>query len=67
MKKDLFAFCCQNNFVNQLKVAAHAEVDSFISHSHRVQNLENRVDEATEKAVVDYAVEYPAYGQFRRT
>ena len=33
--------------------------------SRRQPNLKNRVDEATEKAVIEFAIEFPAYGQLR--
>lgn len=38
-------------------------VDAFIDKSFRAPNLKNRVDETTEEAVVDYAIQYPALGQ----
>ncbi len=40
-------------------------VEALLEKPRRGPNLKNRVDEATENAVVDYAVEYPAYGQVR--
>jgi len=33
--------------------------------SHRKPNPKNRVNEVTEKTVVDFAIEMPAYGQLR--
>ena len=38
-------------------------VEALLEKPRRVPNFKNRVDEETESAVVDYAVEYPAYGQ----
>jgi len=40
-------------------------VDALLDKSRRQPNLKNRVDEPTETAVVDYAVEQPAHGQVR--
>ena len=40
-------------------------LEALINQDRRVPNLKNRVDEATERAVVDYAIEYPAHGQHR--
>ena len=40
-------------------------VEALLEKPRRVPNFKNRVDEETETAVVDYAVEYPAYGQVR--
>ena len=40
-------------------------VEALLEKPRRVPNFKNRVDEETESAVADYAVEYPAYGQVR--
>lgn len=40
-------------------------VDALISKDRRQPNLKNRVDERTEGAVVEYAIEEPAHGQVR--
>ena len=40
-------------------------VGALISKDRRQPNLKNRVDEQTEAAVVEYAVEEPAHGQVR--
>ncbi|WP_417345559.1 IS481 family transposase [Ferrimonas sp.] len=40
-------------------------VDALIDKSRRRPNVKNRVDEAVERAVVEYAVEQPAHGQVR--
>ena len=40
-------------------------VDALISKDRRQPNLKNRVDERTEAAVVEYAIEEPAHGQVR--
>ena len=40
-------------------------LDNLINKSRRTPNTKNRVDEATEQAVINYAVEQPAHGQHR--
>ncbi|BBP42491.1 IS481 family transposase [Thiosulfativibrio zosterae] len=40
-------------------------VDALIDKTRRKPNLKNRVDEVTEQAVIQYAIDYPAYGQLR--
>ena len=40
-------------------------VEALFERSRRKPNLANRVDEATEQAVLKSALEFPAYGQAR--
>lgn len=40
-------------------------VEALFEVSRRKPNVKNRIDEKTEMAVVDYALEYPAHGQAR--
>lgn len=40
-------------------------VEALFEKTRRKPNLKNRVDEATEQAVLEFALEYPAYGQLR--
>jgi len=40
-------------------------VEALIDRSKRKPNVKNRVDEAIEKAVLDYAINQPAHGQHR--
>jgi hypothetical protein len=40
-------------------------VDALIEKNRKKPNLRNRVDEQTERAVVKYAVDFPAHGQVR--
>ena len=47
------------------ELADEGGVDALINRSRRAPNLKNRIDDATERAVVDYAVEFPAHGQHR--
>lgn len=47
--------------------AAHSAggVEALFEASRKKPNLKNRVDEVTEQAVKDFALEFPAYGQVR--
>ena len=40
-------------------------VEALLDQNRRKPNLKNRVDQAVEKSVIDYATEYPAHGQHR--
>ena len=40
-------------------------VEALVNKSRRVANVKNRVDDATELAVIEFAIEFPAYGQLR--
>ncbi len=40
-------------------------LDALINQNRRIPNLKNRVDEATEQAVIKHAIEFPAHGQHR--
>ncbi len=40
-------------------------IEALFDVSRRKPNLKNRVDEATEESVVQFATDYPAYGQAR--
>ena len=40
-------------------------VEALFEKSRRKPNLKNRVDEAIESAVLDFAIEYPTFGQLR--
>lgn len=44
---------------------AEGSLDALINQDRRVPNLKNRVDEAIERTVVEYAVEFPVHGQHR--
>jgi len=55
----------RDTFYRYQELVKSGDVDSLINRSRRVPNLKNRVDEATEKAVIEFAIEYPAYGQVR--
>ena len=55
----------RDTFYRYQELVEDGGIDSLISKSRRAPNIKNRVDEETEKSVVEYAVEYPAYGQHR--
>lgn len=49
----------QDTFYRYRELVEEGGIDSLIDRSRRSPNLKNRVDEAIEKAVTDYATEYP--------
>lgn len=55
----------RDTFYRYRELADKGGVDALINRSRRAPNLKNRTDEATERAVVDYAVAFPAHGQHR--
>ncbi|MBE8614716.1 IS481 family transposase [Morganella morganii] len=55
----------RDTFYRYQEQAEEGGIDALINQSRRVPNLKNRADEATERAVVNYAVEFPAHGQHR--
>lgn len=55
----------RDTFYRYQELVEEGGVDSLINKSRRSPNLKNRVDEAVELAVVNYAVEQPAHGQVR--
>lgn len=55
----------RNTFYRYRELVAEGGVDAQINRSRRAPNLKNRTDEATEQAVVDYAVAFPTHGQHR--
>lgn len=55
----------RDTFYRYRELADEGGVDALLNRSRRAPNLKNRTDEATERAVVDYAVEFLAHGQHR--
>ena len=55
----------RDTFYRYRELVDEGGVDALINRSRRAPNLKNRTDEATEQAVVDYAVAFPAHGQHR--
>lgn len=55
----------RETFYRYQKALSKGGVEALLDKNKRVPNFKNRVDEAIESAVTDYAVEYPAHGQLR--
>lgn len=55
----------RDTFYRYQELVEEGGIDNLINQSRRTPNPKNRVDEATERAVVDYAIEQPAHGQVR--
>ncbi|NIQ74029.1 MAG: IS481 family transposase [Gammaproteobacteria bacterium] len=55
----------RDTFYRYQELVEEGGLDNLINKSRRTPNPKNRVDEATEKAVIEYAVEQPAHGQVR--
>ncbi|RZA02210.1 MAG: IS481 family transposase [Moraxellaceae bacterium] len=55
----------RDTFYRYQELAQEGGVDALINKSRRAPNPKNRVDDAIEKAVLDYAVAQPAHGQHR--
>ena len=55
----------RDTFYRYQELVEEGGVDALINRSRRVPNHKNRVDEQTENAVTDYAIEFPAHGQTR--
>ncbi|MVX93388.1 IS481 family transposase [Escherichia coli] len=53
----------RDTFYRYRELADESGVDALINRSRRAPNFKNRTNEATEQAVVDYAVAFPAHGQ----
>lgn len=55
----------RDTFYRYQELASTGNIDALINQSRRTPNFKNRVDEQTEQAVIDFAIQYPAYGQHR--
>lgn len=55
----------RETFYRYKRAVEDGGVAALVDKSRRQPNLLNRVDEITEKAVIDHAIEFPAYGQAR--
>lgn len=55
----------RDTFYRYQEAVEEGGIDALVNQSRRVPNLKNRVDDATEQAVIAYAIDYPAYGQHR--
>lgn len=55
----------RETFYRYKKAVEDGGVENLIDKTRRKPNFANRVDERTEKAVLDHAIDYPAHGQVR--
>ncbi|EKR5656279.1 IS481 family transposase [Escherichia coli] len=55
----------RDTFYRYQELAEEGGIDALVNQNRRVPNMKNRVDEATERAVVEYAIAFPAHGQHR--
>ena len=55
----------RDTFYRYQELVEEGGLDALIDKNRRSPNLKNRVDEATEQAVIQYAVDFPAHGQHR--
>jgi hypothetical protein len=55
----------RDTFYRYQELVEDGGIDALINKSRRAPNIKNRVDDATEQAVIAYAVEQPANGQHR--
>ncbi|RDI36213.1 IS481 family transposase [Aquicella lusitana] len=55
----------RDTFYRYKSAVEQGGIETLFDKSRRQPNIKNRTDEATENAVLDYAIEYPAHGQLR--
>jgi transposase InsO family protein len=55
----------RETFYRYHRAVSEGGVEALVEKTRRKPNFENRVDEATETAVIGMAIEFPAYGQVR--
>jgi transposase InsO family protein len=55
----------RETFYRYQRAVSEGGVEALVEKTRRKPNLENRVDEAIEKAAVEIALEFPGYGQLR--
>ena len=55
----------RDTFYRYQDLVEHGGLDALIDKDRRAPNIKNRVDEATERAVIGYAIAQPAHGQHR--
>ncbi len=55
----------RDTFYRYQELVENGGVESLINRSRRTPNLKNRVDDATENAVLTHAIAFPAHGQSR--
>lgn len=55
----------RDTFYRYQQAVEQGGLEALINQNRKVPNLKNRVDEKVEQAVINFALEYPAYGQVR--
>ena len=55
----------RDTFYRYQELVESGGIDSLINKSRRAPNVKNRVDEITEQAVINHAIDQPAHGQHR--
>lgn len=55
----------RDTFYRYQELVEQGGVDALMNQSRKVPNLKNRVDEQTEQAVINHAIDFPAHGQAR--
>jgi hypothetical protein len=55
----------RDTFYRYQELVEDGDIDQLINKSRRAPNIKNRVDEATEQAVLSHAIEQPAHGQHK--
>jgi transposase InsO family protein len=55
----------RETFYRYQEAVAHGGVEALLEKTRRKPNLENRVDEAIERRVIAYAIDFPTHGQLR--
>ena len=55
----------RDTFYRYKEAMANGGVKALFDKNRRQPNLKNRVDESTESAVVQHAIDFPAHGQVR--
>ena len=55
----------RDTFYRYQELVEDGGIDALISKTRRAPNLKNHVDDQTEQAVIEYAMEQPAHGQHR--
>ena len=55
----------RDTFYRYQELVETNDLDALINQNRRIPNLKNRVDEATEQAVIKHAIDFPAHGQHR--
>ena len=55
----------RDTFYRYQELVEEGGIDALINQDKRIPNPKNRVDPTIEKAVISYAIEFPAHGQHR--